>query len=199
MLVASLILLGMIYLLNGFPAMGKLLTMLKRLRWLMLAILLVYGWWTPGESLFPAYVVFSPTVEGLQLGVMRMLVLVIIVSAVHLLLQSTAREQLLAALMQLFTPFSSRQFRERAAVRIVLSMEAAGQMQPLLRSKLAGRFETGRRLSGIGMAAADIYTAVLDTAAQAKCKPISVTQAPQPALWQWLIPLLLVTAIFLLF
>ena len=139
LLVAGLVLLAVIYLLNGFPAMGRLLAMLKRLRWLMLAILLVYGWWTPGEPLFPALAMLSPTVEGLQLGAIRMLVLVIIVAAVHLLLQRTAREQLLAALMQLFTPFSSRDFRERIAVRIVLSMEAVSRMQPLLHSTLSGR------------------------------------------------------------
>jgi energy-coupling factor transport system permease protein len=65
-------LLAGIYLLSGFPAMDRLLVMLKRLRWLMLAIVLVYGWWTPGAALFPVAGVLSPTVEGLQLGLIRM-------------------------------------------------------------------------------------------------------------------------------
>ncbi len=199
LLIAGLVLLAVIYLANGFPAMGKLLAMLNRLRWLMLAILLVYGWWTPGEHLFPASPTLSPTVEGLQLGAIRMLVLVIIVAAVHLLLQRTAREQLLAALMQLFTPFLSRKSRERLAVRIVLSMEAVSRIQPLLHGTLSGRSLVSRNLSAAGIAAADIYTAVLDTAGQADCDSISITEAAQPALWQWLIPLLLGTGIFLLF
>ena len=199
LLIAGLILLAGLYLYSGFPAMARLMAMLKRLRWLMLAILLVYGWWTPGEALFPVSAMLSPTVEGVQLGFMRMLVLVLIVAAVHLLLQRTGREQLLAALMQLFTPFSSRKCRERIAVRIVLSMEAVSQIQPLLHRTLSGHSIMSQRLSGLGIAAADIYTAVLDTADQVKCDSINVVEVPPPARWQWLVPLLLATGIILLF
>jgi energy-coupling factor transport system permease protein len=179
--------------------MDRLLVMLKRLRWLMLAIVLVYGWWTPGAALFPVAGVLSPTVEGLQLGLIRMLVLVIIVSAVHLLLQRTERAQLLAALMQLFTPLCSLQGRSRIAVRIVLSMEAVGQIQPLLLKALSGRSLANKRLTGLGNVAADVYETVLDKAGRAKCDSINVVEAAQPAYWQWLIPLLLAAAIFLLF
>ena len=199
LLITGFMLLAGIYLLSGFPAMDRLLVMLKRLRWLMLAIVLVYGWWTPGAALFPVAGVLSPTVEGLQLGLIRMLVLVIIVAAVHLLLQRTERTQLLAALMQLFTPLCSLQGRSRIAVRIVLSMEAVGQIQPLLSRALSGRSPASKRLTGLGNVAADVYDTVLDRADHAKCDSISVVEAPQPACWQWLIPLLLAAAIFLLF
>jgi energy-coupling factor transport system permease protein len=179
--------------------MGKLMTMLKRLRWLMLAIVLVCGWWTPGTPLFPGHGMLSPTVEGVQLGFIRLLVLTIIVAAVHLLLQRTGREQLLAALMQLLTPLSSRQGRERIAVRIVLSMEAVTRIQPLLQNALSGRSVMSGGLSGLGNAAADIYGAVLDTVDRIECDSITVIEAPRPAAWQWLIPLALVAGIILLF
>jgi hypothetical protein len=78
-------------------------------------------------------------------------------------------------------------------------MEAVSRIQPLLHGTLSGRSLVSRNLSAAGIAAADIYTAVLDTAGQADCDSISITEAAQPALWQWLIPLLLVTGIFLLF
>jgi len=197
LLMTGFMLLAGIYLLSGFPAMGRLLVMLRRLRWLMLAIVLVYGWWTPGAALFPVAGVLSPTVEGLQLGLLRMLVLVIIVAAVHLLLQRTERTQLLAALMQLFTPLCSLQGRSRIAVRIVLSMEAVGQIQPLLLTALSGCSRKG--VTGLGTVAADVYETVLDKAACANCDPVNVAEAAQPAFWQWLIPLLLAAAIFLLF
>jgi energy-coupling factor transporter transmembrane protein EcfT len=198
-LMAGLILLAGIYLLSGFPAMGKLMGMLKRLRWLMLAIVLVCGWWTPGVPLFPGHGMLSPTLEGVQLGFIRLLVLTIIVAAVHLLLQRTGREQLLAALMQLFTPLSSRQGRERIAVRIVLSMEAVTQIQPLLQNTLSGHSVVSRGLSGLGNAAADVYGTVLDTVDRIKCDSITVVEAPRPAPWQWFIPLVLVAGIVLLF
>ena len=199
LLITGFMLLAGIYLLSGFPAMDRLLVMLKRLRWLMLAIVLVYGWWTPGAALFPVAGVLSPTVEGLQLGLIRMLVLVIIVAAVHLLLQRTERSQLLAALMQLFTPVCSLQGRSRIAVRIVLSMEAVGQIQPLLLKALSGSSLANKRLTGLGTVAADVYETVLEKAGRANCDPVRVVEAAQPAFWQWLIPLLLAAAIFLLF
>jgi len=198
-LVAGLTLLAGIYFVNGFPAVGRLMALLKRLRWLMLAIILVYGWWTPGAPLFPGYGMLSPTVEGLQLGFFRVLVLFVIVAAVHLLMQKTGREQLLAALMQLLAPLSSRPGRERIAVRIVLTMEAVSQIQPLLHGNLSGRSVMNPRLSELGHTAADIYGAVLDAADRETCGSITVVEAPRPARWQWLIPLVLVAGIALLF
>ncbi|MCK5383711.1 MAG: hypothetical protein KAJ65_08085, partial [Gammaproteobacteria bacterium] len=51
LLAAGIGLLLLLNILAGFPAPGKLLQMILRLRWLFLAILLVYGWWTPGANL----------------------------------------------------------------------------------------------------------------------------------------------------
>ena len=47
--------------------------MVLRLRWLLLAIVLVYGWWTPGISLLPAFGAWSPTTEGVVAGFLRIL------------------------------------------------------------------------------------------------------------------------------
>jgi energy-coupling factor transport system permease protein len=198
-IVTGMILLAGAYLYCGFPALGRLMSMLNRLRWLMLAILLVCGWWTPGVPVFPGHELLSPTIEGMQLGIGRLLVLTTIVAAVHLLLQRTGREQLLAALMQLFAPVSSRQGRERIAVRIVLSLEAVTRIQPLLQDAVSGHSIMGSGLSGLGNAAADIYGSILDTADRIECDPITVVEAPRPPPWQWLIPLVLVAGIILLF
>jgi len=84
----------LLYALVGTPSPATLARMLKRLRWLLLAIFLVYGWWTPGISLWPAAGALSPTIEGLYLGMLRVLALIAIIAAVHLLLQSTPREAL---------------------------------------------------------------------------------------------------------
>jgi energy-coupling factor transport system permease protein len=80
-LVAGIGLLLVLNILVGFPAPGRLLQMVSRLRWLFLAILLVYGWWTPGVELFPAMGSWSPTSEGIFTGLLRVLSLVLIVAA----------------------------------------------------------------------------------------------------------------------
>jgi len=73
--------------------------MLRRVRWLLLAILLVYGGLTPGEPLVPALGAWSPSVDGARLGAIRVAALLAIVAAVHLLLATTSRGALVGGLL----------------------------------------------------------------------------------------------------
>jgi energy-coupling factor transport system permease protein len=171
--------------------------MVLRLRWLLLAILLVYGWWTPGTSLLPAIGLWSPTTEGLVVGLFRILSLVLIVAAVHLLLQVTARSELLPAIMQLIRPVTTQAGRERLAVRILLSVEAVTRVQSLVSDTLKEHPLYNRKLSTLGVAAQVLYKAVLDRAAQTGEDIIDVIELQSPPLWQWLIPLALCTAIYI--
>ena len=189
-------LLLLLNLLTGFPAPGVLLRMVLRLRWLLLAILLVYGWWTPGISLFPAIGSWSPTIAGLVVGLLRILSLVLIVAAVHLLLQVTSRSELLPAIMQLIRPVTTQAGRERLAVRILLSVEAVSRVQSLVSDTLKEHPLYNRKLSTLGDAAQVLYRAVLDKAAQAGVDIIDVVELESPPLWQWLIPLVLCGVIY---
>jgi len=190
-------LLLLLYFLTGFPAPGVLLRMVLRLRWLLLAILLVYGWWTPGTSLLPAIGSWSPTTEGLVVGLLRILSLVLIVAAVHLLLQVTTRSELLPAIMQLIRPVTTQAGRERLAVRILLSIEAVTRVQSLLSDTLKAHPLDNRKLSTLGVAAQLLYRAVLDRAAQTGEDIIDVIELQSPPLWQWLIPLALCAVIYI--
>jgi len=190
-------LLLLLYFLTGFPAPGVLLRMVLRLRWLLLAILLVYGWWTPGTSLLPAIGSWSPTTEGLVVGLLHILSLVLIVAAVHLLLQVTTRSELLPAIMQLIRPVTSQAGRERLAVRILLSIEAVTRVQSLLSDTLKAHPLDNRKLSTLGVAAQLLYRAVLDRAAQTGEDIIDVIELQSPPLWQWLIPLALCAVIYI--
>ncbi|MFN2310189.1 MAG: hypothetical protein ABR553_10745, partial [Gammaproteobacteria bacterium] len=62
-----------------------LLGMLYRIRWLLLAILVLYGWFTPGTAWLPALGGWSPVQEGLYQGLLRAAALLCIVAAVYLL------------------------------------------------------------------------------------------------------------------
>ena len=191
---------GLLLLLNiltGFPSPGILLQMVLRLRWLLLAILLVYGWRTPGIGLFPAIGSWSPTGAGLVVGLLRILSLVLIVAAVHLLLQVTSRGELLPAIMQLIRPVTTNAGRERLAVRILLSIEAVARVQTLVSDTLKEHPLYNRRLSTLGAAAQVLYRAALDRAAQAGVGVIDITELDSPPLWQWLIPLGLCAVIYI--
>lgn len=197
LLIAGGGLLLLLNLLTGFPAPAVLLQMVLRLRWLLLAILLVYGWWTPGTSLLPAIGSWSPTSAGLVIGVLRILSLVLIVAAVHLLMQVTSRRELLPAIMQLIWPVTTAAGRERLAVRILLSIEAVIRVQSLVADTLKEHPLCNRKLSTLGSAAQMLYRAVLDRAAQAGADTIEVTELEHPPLWQWLIPLALCVVIYI--
>ena len=179
----------LLYALAGIPSPATLVHMIKRLRWLLLAILIVYGWWTPGVSLWPGAGTLSPTMDGLYLGMLRVMALIAIVAAVHLLLQSTPREDLLPAIMQLIRPLTTRHVRERIAVRTLLSIEAVTQVQSLASDVLREHPVSSRNISNLARASRLLYRNVLDRADQAGNTLIEVRALSAPPWWQWIIPL----------
>jgi hypothetical protein len=194
---AGFVLLLLLYRLTGFPAPRILLRMIVRLRWLLVAILLVYGWSTPGAALLPAISAWSPTVEGMSLGLLRILSLVMIVAAVHLLMQVTNRKQLLPAIMQLINPVTTVTARERLAVRILLSIEAVTQVQSLVSETLTRQPLKNHRLSTLGVTAQTLYMSVLNKAALAGENVIEIVEPESPPLWQWLVPVALSAVIYM--
>lgn len=100
--------------------------MLKRLRWLIFTMLLVYAFNTPGEYIsFGSDVPWSiaPTYEGLHAGLSQALRLVVVVMALVLLLARVQRDALIGGLYSLFKPLSCLGLdSERFAVRLWLTL-----------------------------------------------------------------------------
>jgi len=190
-------LLLVLYSVTGFPGLARLLQMTLRLRWLLLAILLVYGWWTPGNDLFPFMGAWSPTSEGVVAGLLRIFSLLLIVAAVHLLLQLTSRSELLPAIMQAIRPVTTETARSRLAVRILLTLEAVTKVQLLVSDALKQRPLQDYSLETLGLAARALYRNVLDRADRAAGEVIDVPTPEMPPFWQWLIPVSLCAAVYL--
>jgi len=196
-LVAGAGLLLVLYSITGFPGLARLLQMTLRLRWLLLAILLVYGWWTPGTDLFPYMGAWSPTSEGVVTGLLRIFSLLLIVAAVHLLLQLTSRSELLPAIMQAIRPVTTETARTRLAVRILLTLEAVTKVQLLVSDALKQRPLQDYSLQTLGLAARALYQSVLDRADRSAGEVIDVPTPEAPPFWQWLIPVGLCAAVYL--
>lgn len=103
--------------------------MVSRLRWFLLSILIVYGWFTPGQPLLGAesarFAELWPSREGMEAGLLRAALLMAIVAGANLLLRTTSREQLLLAVYSMARPLAlCGVSRERLAVRMVLVIEA---------------------------------------------------------------------------
>ncbi|MFZ2542337.1 MAG: CbiQ family ECF transporter T component [Gallionella sp.] len=117
---------GLILLCAFLISGNKFAQLLRRTRWIILSLLLVYAYSTPGQSLFVSLGMFSPTREGLTGGVLQLTRLLAVLAGLAILLDRLTRQQLIAGLYALFTPLQWVGLsRERLAVRLALTLHYA--------------------------------------------------------------------------
>jgi energy-coupling factor transporter transmembrane protein EcfT len=120
-LMASLILV-----VSGYVAAPKLAQLLRRTRWILLSLLLIYAYATPGEAVWPMLGNWSPVREGLQDGTAQLLKLLAALASLAILLGKLSRLQLIAGLYSLFAPLNFLGIsRERCAIRLALTLHYA--------------------------------------------------------------------------
>lgn len=186
------------------------LIMLKRLKWLFVSILIVYLFFTPGQLLWPD-VVWSPTLEGLTQGLLRVAVLVLLVAAVNLLISSTERDDFLSAILWCLRPLSFVGLpHERLAVRITLTLDEVSQIRKHHLYEGRNDSQEGEassavshvvsnvgkaepKLSAIAKTANRLFQSVIATAETTTVREISLPEESAPPVYQWLIPVLLLT------
>ena len=102
-------------------ARSRVLRLLLRVRVLVLAILILFGWFTPGEALLVHWPQWSPSREGIVLAALHGGRLLVVVSAVALLLERLPLERLVGGFYSLCRPFSLIGLRAGAlALRLML-------------------------------------------------------------------------------
>lgn len=155
---------------------------LVHLKWLFLALFVLYLGYTPGEPLSPYLPGLSA--EGLHEGLRRAAVLAALLAAVQMLLVLTPPAQLIGALRQLLHPLRRIGIDgHRFALRLALALAAVGQIQQRLeqaRSTTVGPLD----------AAADLVLRLEREPIAAEPVPMS-GPFTQPASWQFGLPLLL--------
>lgn len=175
-------LLGLLYHLADVPLYAGLAA-LKRLRWLLVSLVLIHLAFTPGAPLFPG-LLSVPTLQGIEDGLLRAALLVLLMLAAHLLMQSTSREALLAALLWLSAPLARLGFaRERLALRVMLTLHAVTEVQNLVRA--AAPDQRGRPLARITQRASLLWENTLQRAGSAPCVTLEIPASGAPPLRQW--------------
>ncbi|MFN2337915.1 MAG: hypothetical protein ABR544_02965 [Gammaproteobacteria bacterium] len=188
-LLPGLPLLILLYARTGMVHLDGLFIMVRRIRWLLLSILVLYGWWTPGDPLWDGFGDHGPSLEGLRQGGARVGVLLAIVAAVHWVMSVTERDALLAAVMAFTAPLRWLGINhERLAVRILLTLEVVPRVQEVA-ARLSQSGGDGRsRLARLAARVRHLYGTVL---AQAEAAEPGVREVPEigrvPA-WQWMVP-----------
>lgn len=116
--------------------------LVRRVRWLLLSLALIYGFATPGTALMESWGLLSPTIQGLELGGAQLWRLLVLLGALALLLATTDRNQLLGGLytlMRIFRPL--RLNPERVALRIWLTLDYAERLSRFERGSGWRRFQ----------------------------------------------------------
>lgn len=117
---------GLVLLLACALSRSKFLQLLRRTRWIMLTLWLIYAYTTPGSALFDALGAYSPSREGLLDGGLQLMRLLAALAALAMLLDRLHRQQLMAGLYTLFAPLQWLGLsRERLAVRLALTLHYA--------------------------------------------------------------------------
>ena len=126
----------------------KLRQLLRRTRWFMISLWLIYGYSTPGQALFDS--MFSPTREGLMSGGLQSMRLLVALAGLAMLLDRLHRQQLMAGLYSLLLPLRCLGLsRERLAVRLALTLHyaEAGMLRPASWQDSIQSIEDGGKLS----------------------------------------------------
>ena len=102
------------------------LKLLRRTRWILLSLLLIYFFATPGVYVMPNLGWLSPTEQGLRSGGLQLWRIMVLLAALALLLHTSSREAVLSGLYTLMKPFKPFGVEaERVAVRLWLTMRYA--------------------------------------------------------------------------
>lgn len=117
---------GLILLCAVVISRRKFIQLLRRTRWVMFSLLLVYAYSTPGQPLTSILGMFSPSREGLVDGALQLTRLLVALAGLAILLDRLHRQQLIAGLYALFAPLQWMGLsRERLAVRLALTLHYA--------------------------------------------------------------------------
>lgn len=109
----------------------RLRQLLKRTRWLILALVMLFALATPGVYLLPQLGSLGPTREGLSLGFEHLMRLLFVLSSLAVLLQVTGMDGLVAGLHGLIRPLSFLGLdRGRVALRLLLVLNYVEQAPP---------------------------------------------------------------------
>lgn len=104
----------------------KFIQLLRRTRWIILSLLLIYAYSTPGQPLSASLGMLAPSREGLADGVLQLTRLLAALAGLAILLDHLHRQQLIAGLYTLFAPLQWMGLsRERLAVRLALTLHYA--------------------------------------------------------------------------
>lgn len=171
------------------------LKLIYRMRWLFLALMVMYFWFTPGIPLLN--VAWSPTIEGIQQGGLRAGSLILVIIAINFMIQITPKEQILGALYWILAPFQLLGLsRDKFMLRVTLTLETLTGMQSLLeqRKQQNGASKQGK-FKNIINNMSEIFNTIIQKAENTPVRSVTIPVRQSPPVYQWLFPIILTAII----
>lgn len=110
--------------------------MLRRVRWLLVILVIIYAFSTPGEYIVHSKFPLRPTYEGLIAALTQMLTIVAMLASLTLVLSTTPRAKLIGGLYQILFPLKWVGIKvEKFAVRTWLTLHYVESRQPVMQLK----------------------------------------------------------------
>ena len=130
---ASLLVLSALLLLLVVSTQGHdFLGLIRRTRWLLISLFFIYGFATPGEVIYPALGIFSPSIQGVQSGALQAWRLIVLLAGLATLFATTTRDGLLSGVYLMLRPLNMIGINpDRITLRIGLTLHYAEQVSQL--------------------------------------------------------------------
>lgn len=179
----------------GPATLRAILKSLRRIRWLLLSIVVIYLWVAPEPAAAgrPGYL---PSWTELQIALQRSGVLVVLVAAVELLRHGASAQQVAAGLVILLRPLTFIGVQvEVFARRLALTLEAVPVTAERV-ARVAGGREKHRGFAGLGQAAAALLHDI-ESDAVAAPRRADLPSLASPGRRDWLLLIAGVTACLL--
>lgn len=105
---------------------ARFFLLLRRTRWILFSVFLIYAYTSPGDAVWPQLGAFSPVADGVVDGFIQLMRLVTVLAGLSILLTLLSQSQLIAGLYTLSRPLCLFGLpRERVAVRLALTLRYA--------------------------------------------------------------------------
>lgn len=108
----------------------RFISMMQRMRWLFLSVLIIYAYTTPGEFVNHLPIDIAPSYEGVHEGLLQILRICLVLAGVTILMETSTRENLMVGIYTLIKPLSGLNFSaERFTARLYLTLQNMDQIQ----------------------------------------------------------------------
>ncbi|MDX1442388.1 MAG: hypothetical protein R3270_01285 [Gammaproteobacteria bacterium] len=167
---------------SALPALASL----RRIRWLLLSLAVLYLGFTPGEALLPSLGDWSPTTLGVKMLLERAAVLVMMLLLALLVLRASGREELAAGMQRLLGPLCrTGLLPKRLPQRFGLLFHEVDQIEARVKETRRDRAPFMQRAAALWTSLEEIPPALENTSGD------GAYELPRVPAWQWGVPLVI--------